>query len=72
MKKFLIIQIAGKVLYYSLAAALGGIIYAELSNLMGELVFSALIVVASIALCVVTSWSKGREKILQILRKILP
>jgi len=72
MKKFLIIQIAGKVLYYSLAAALGGIIYAELSNLMGELVFSALIVVASIALCVVTSWSKGREKILQILRKIFP
>ncbi|MCS7120053.1 MAG: VTT domain-containing protein [Nitrososphaerota archaeon] len=69
--KFLMIQIVGKTLFYSLAAAAGGFIFAQLSDIFGELLLSTLVVAASLALCVIASWNKGREKVLKLLRMIL-
>jgi len=70
--KFLVIQLVGKNVFYSFAAVVGGAIFAHLTGLIGELVLSAIVVAASVVLCIIASWSKGREKVLQLLRKILP
>jgi hypothetical protein len=43
----------------------------QLSAFMDEILLSTIIVVASFVLCVVFSWSKSREKVLKILRRVL-
>jgi membrane protein YqaA with SNARE-associated domain len=70
-KKFLAIQIIGKIAYYSLGAFVGGAIFQGLSNYMEEWILSASVLVASIILCVLASWSKSREWIIYVLRRIL-
>ena len=68
----MIVEAIGKVGFYSVGAVVGGSIFGYLSSAMDELVLSMLVVVASIGLCVVTSWSNSREKVLQLVRKVLP
>jgi len=70
-KKFLIIQIIGKTAYYSLGAVVGGAIFQGLSNYIEEWILSAVVLAGSIVLCVLASWSKSREWIIHLLRKIL-
>jgi membrane protein YqaA with SNARE-associated domain len=70
-RKFLIIQMIGKTTYYSLGAVVGGAIFQGLSSFMEEWVLSAVVLAGSIVLCVMASWSKSREWILRLLRKIL-
>ncbi len=70
-RKFLAIEAIGKSLFYSLAAAVGGAVFLQLRGLMPELALSAVVVAASIMLCVLTSWKKSREKILQLLKSLL-
>jgi membrane protein YqaA with SNARE-associated domain len=71
-RKFIIVEAIGKVGFYSVGAVVGSSIFGFLSSVMDELVLSMLVVVASIGLCVVASWSKSREKVLQLVRKVLP
>ena len=68
----MIVEVIGKISFYSVGAAVGGSIFGYLSSSMDELLLSALVVIASIGLCVVASWSKSREKVLQLVRKLLP
>jgi len=70
-KKYLAIELIGKTIFYSFAAAVGGIILGSLSGFVDELIISAIVVAGSIVLCIIASWSKSREKILQLLTKIL-
>ena len=70
-KKFLAIQIVGKITYYSLGAVVGGAIFQGLSNYVEEWILSAIVLAASILLCVLASWSKSREWIVNAMRKIL-
>ncbi len=70
-KKFLAIQIVGKITYYSLGAVVGGAIFQGLSNYVEEWILSAIVLAASILLCVLASWSKSREWIIHVLRRIL-
>jgi len=71
LKRFLIVEAVGKTLFYSLGALLGGAIFAHLSSFVDELVLSTVILISSIAFCVVASWSKSRKKVLQLLRRVL-
>ena len=71
-RKFMIVEAIGKISFYSLGAVVGGSIFGYLSSSMDELLLSALVVIASIGLCVIASWSKSREKVLQLVRKLLP
>jgi len=70
-KKFMAIQIVGKITFYSLGAVVGGAIFQGLSNYVEEWILSAAVLVCSILLCVLASWGKSREWLLQNLRKIL-
>jgi len=71
-KKFLIIEILGKTLYYSLGAALGGLFFTEIGNIIGETFLSIIIFGGSTLLVILTSWSKSRNKIFTFLRRFLP
>ena len=70
LRKLLIVEGIGKTLWYSLGAALGGFLLTHLSVFLEGLVLSTIIVIASAAICVIASWSKSREKVLQLLRKL--
>jgi len=70
-KKFFIVEVIGKTTYYSLGAIIGGAIFQGLSNFMEEWILSAVVLAGSIVLCVMASWSKSREWIIRILRKLL-
>jgi membrane protein YqaA with SNARE-associated domain len=69
-KKFIVIQMIGKTTYYSLGAVVGGAIFQGLSSFMEEWILSAVVLAGSIVLCVLASWSKSRDWILSLLRKI--
>ncbi len=71
LKKFLLIEAAGKSLYYSVGASIGGYIFQVLSASVDEWILSLTVISASFALCVVISWSKSREKIIRIFGRIL-
>ena len=70
-RKFLIVQAVGKITFYSLGAAVGGSIFAHLGSFMDELILSTFIMIASILLCIVVSWSKSRDRLLQLLGRVL-
>jgi membrane protein YqaA with SNARE-associated domain len=67
--KILIIQLAGKTILYSIGASIGGFIFMELKSATEEITASIIVLVASITLTIIISWSKSREKIIQIIRK---
>jgi membrane protein YqaA with SNARE-associated domain len=71
-KKFLVIEIVGKTLYYSLGAALGGLFFAEIGNVIGETFLSIIIFGGSTLLVILTSWKKTRDRIFTFLRRFLP
>ncbi len=68
--KLLSIQIVGKTILYSLGAALGGLLFMELKSFVEEITASIIILVASIILSVLVSWSKSRRWMLHALRKM--
>ncbi|MEM2887888.1 MAG: VTT domain-containing protein [Candidatus Bathyarchaeia archaeon] len=70
LKKFLAIQMIGKSTYYSFSAVVGGAIFQELSYHVEEWILSTIVLVGSLILCVMASWNKSREWIVQLLRKI--
>jgi len=67
--KILIIEGIGKTLFYSLGALFGGFIFTSLSDIVGSLITSTIIVGASMAFCIAVSWEKSREKILKLINK---
>lgn len=71
LRKLLIVEVIGKTIYYSLGAVVGGFFFTGLSGYLEELTLSTIIVAASVVICVATSWRKSREKVLQVLRRLL-
>jgi len=69
--KLLIIQMIGKTTLYSIGAVVGGLIFMELASVVEEMIMSTIILIASIILCIAISWSKSREKLLEISIKIM-
>ena len=68
-RKFLAIQVVGKIVFYSFGAAVGSALFQSLSSSEDEWTVSLLLLIASIVLCVVVSWSKARNKAVELLRK---
>lgn len=71
LRKLLIVEGIGKTLWYSLGAAVGGFFFTHLSTFLEGLVLSIIILIASVAFCVIALWSKSREKVLRLLRRLL-
>jgi membrane protein YqaA with SNARE-associated domain len=71
LPKILLVEGAGKTLWYTLGALLGGILFRSISDIVGSLVTEAIIVAASIIFSVLASWRKGREAIFRRVKKSL-
>jgi len=71
LRKLLIVEVIGKTLWYSSGAAVGGVLFTYLSAYLEETILTIVLVVASVAICVIVSWSKTREKVLQLFRRFL-
>ena len=69
--KILLIEGIGKTLFYSFGAFFGVFFFRSLSDIVGSLITSTIIVVASIAFCIIVSWEKSRKKIFEIGKKIV-
>lgn len=69
--KLMLIQIAGKSTLYFFGAVIGGFILMGLKSIVEEIIASTIILIASIILCIMVSWGKSRERLLQILEKIM-
>jgi len=70
-RKFLLIEAVGKTVWYTSGAAVGELLLIHLSSFIEEILLSTIIVIASVALCVIVSWSKSREKALSLLKRLL-
>jgi len=71
LRKFLIIEAIGKTVWYTSGAAIGGLFLIHLSSFIEEILLSTVIVIASVILCIIVSWTKTREKVLQLLKRLL-
>lgn len=70
-KKLLIVEGMGKMAYYTLGAFLGGFFFAGLTELMGGLTASALVVAASVAFCIFVTWSRSRDAIFGLVERLI-
>lgn len=69
--KLMLIQLVGKSTLYFFGAVIGGFILMGLKSIVEEIVASTIILIASVILCIMVSWSRSREILLQILGKIM-
>ncbi|MBS7606451.1 VTT domain-containing protein [Candidatus Bathyarchaeota archaeon] len=69
--KLMLVQVAGKSTLYFLGAVIGGFILMGLKSIVEDVIASTIILIASVVLCIIVSWSKSRERILQILEKMM-
>jgi membrane protein YqaA with SNARE-associated domain len=69
--KILLIEAFGKIVLYSFGAIFGGLVFTGLTDMIGNLLTSLLIVVASVIFCVVISWEKSRNKLLELKKRLL-
>lgn len=68
--KTLFIEGVGKTLFYSFGAVFGNYLFLSLSDVVGNLLSSTIIVIASLIFCIIVSWEKSRKKIFEIGKKI--
>lgn len=66
ISKILLIEGIGKTIFYSFGAVFGGLLFRNLTDIVGNLVSSVIIVVASLAFCIIVSWEKTRNKLFEI------
>lgn len=70
-KKLLIVEGIGKTILYSSGAVVGGFVFTGLTDVVGGLTASLLIVAASIIFCVVVTWHKSRNLIFGWVERLL-
>ena len=61
LSKVIFLEGLGKTLWYTLGALVGGAVFGAMTDLMGSLLTSIVLVVASAVFCILVSWRKGRE-----------
>lgn len=72
VSKILLVEGVGKTILYSVSAVFGGFLFMSLTDLIGELLTSLLIVAGSAAFCVIVSWGRTRNGLLRLKKKIIP
>jgi membrane protein YqaA with SNARE-associated domain len=61
--KLFLVECAGKTVLYSLGAVVGGFVFTGLTSVVGSLIASLLMVVASLIFCVLVTWERSRNLI---------
>jgi len=70
--KLFLVECIGKTTLYSVGAVVGGTLFIGLSDLMGNLAASLMVVFASIVFCVLVMWERGRALLFGWLERFLP
>lgn len=71
-RKLLIVEGVGKTALYTLGAVVGGFVFTGLTERVGGLAASALIVAASIAFCVLVTWRRSRDAVYGWVERLIP
>lgn len=71
LSKIVLIQVVGKSVLYLMGAYVGGFVFMELKSALGYEATSALLLAASLALCILVSWKRSRDKILELVNRVL-
>ncbi|KON31360.1 hypothetical protein AC482_00925 [miscellaneous Crenarchaeota group-15 archaeon DG-45] len=71
-KKLLLVEGVGKTAYYTLGAFVGGFVFTGLTEMMGGLTASLLVVAASVAFCVMVTWGRSRAVIYGWAERLMP
>lgn len=69
--KVILIQFIGKTTLYITGAYVGGFIFMELRSTLEYETTSILLLIISLILCVLVSWRKSRDKILEISERVI-
>jgi len=69
--KLLVVEGIGKTAWYSLGAFLGGFVFASVSDFLGDLLTSALVVAVSVLFCVAVLWPKTQHKVMEAVKHLL-
>lgn len=70
--KLFLAECIGKTVLYSVGAVVGGTVFIGLSDLLGSLAASLIVVFASIVFCVLVVWERGRALLFGWLERLLP
>ena len=71
-KKLLVVEAVGKTTYYAFGAFVGGFFFIGLTDLMGSLYASVLVVSFSVVFCFLVTWKKSREAIFAFVERLIP
>ncbi len=71
-KKLLIVEGVGKTAYYSLGAIVGGFLYTGMTDVLGSLFASTVVVSISVAFCFLVTWRKSRDAIFSLVEWLMP
>ena len=71
-KKLLIVEGVGKTAYYSLGAIVGGFLYTGMTDVLGSLFASTVVVSISVAFCFLVTWRKSRDAIFSLIERLMP
>jgi len=71
-KKLLIVEGVGKTTYYSLGAIVGGFLYTGMTDVLGSLFASTVVVSISVAFCFLVTWRKSRDAIFSLVERLMP
>lgn len=70
-KKLLVVEALGKTTYYTFGAFVGGFFFIGLTDLMGSLYASVLVVSFSVVFCFLVTWKKSREAIFAFVERLV-
>jgi membrane protein YqaA with SNARE-associated domain len=70
--KLFLAECIGKTVLYSVGAVVGGTVFIGLSDLLGSLAASLIVVFVSIVFCVLVMWERGRALLFGWLERLLP
>jgi len=60
-KKLVVVEGVGKTALYTLGAAVGGLVFTGLTDTVGRITASGVMVAASVAFCVLVTWRRSRD-----------
>lgn len=69
--KLLVVEGIGKTAWYSLGAFLGGFLFVSASDVLGDILTSALVVAASVLFCVIVVLPRTRDRVLEAVKRLL-
>lgn len=69
--RVILIQVIGKTTLYLSGTYIGGLIFMELKSIFDYEITSVILLAISVVLCILVSWRKSRDKILESINRII-